>query len=65
MTGFLMGLFLGVFIEAGIVSLYRLLAGWLGWPPLEISIWYLLPFPILCGLFMSKVIADLHLEDYP
>jgi hypothetical protein len=64
MTGFLMGGFFGFFLEAGLVGIYNLLAGWLGWVPFHPAWWMFFPLPLLMGLGMSKAIANLHLEDY-
>jgi len=64
LTGFLMGSFLGFVMEAGLVGIYNLLAGWLGWARFEPSWWIMVLLPLLAGLVMSKAIAGLHLEDY-
>ena len=63
LTGFLMGVFFGFGIN-GLVYGAIWIAHWLGLPRLTITWWMLIPFPLISGLFMSKAIADLHLEDY-
>jgi hypothetical protein len=62
-TGFLMGFFFGLGLES-LVVIYNLFARLIGWTPLRISIWLLLPVPLIIGLVMSRAIASLHLEDY-
>ena len=64
LTGFLMGSFFGIFVEAASVAIYNMLCVWLGWARPHLVWWMLLPAPLLFGLIMAKAIADLHLEDY-
>lgn len=64
LTGFLMGGFLGFFIEGAIVIMYNLLCTWLGWARLNLAWWMLVPVPLVFGLVMGKAVASLHLEDY-
>lgn len=64
LTGFLMGLFFSATIEGALIFLYNLLARWFGWQSLILPWWAWIPLPLVCGLFMAKAIADLHLEDY-
>lgn len=63
-TGFLMGIFFGLFAEAGMILLYRLFSAWFGWAQLDLSWWMLIPVPLVSALGMGKAIAGLHLEDY-
>lgn len=64
LTGFLMGVFLGFGLEAGLVVVYNLCIGWFGLARFQPPWWLMIPFPLLLGVGMSKTIADLHLEDY-
>ena len=63
-TGFLMGLFLGVFFESGFIAIYNLFCVWFGWLRWNLNWWMLIPAPLVLGLIMGKAIASLHLEDY-
>jgi hypothetical protein len=63
LTGFFMGLFLGLGMD-GLIALVIRLINWLGNTEIHLAWWWLIPLPLLFGLFMSKAIADLHLEDY-
>ena len=57
--GIFIGLGLDLIIYLGVMLINRL-CGY------QISIvwWMWIPLPLLMGIFMSKAIADLHLEDY-
>ncbi|MBG0788561.1 MAG: hypothetical protein H0S79_26025 [Anaerolineaceae bacterium] len=63
LTGFIMGLFLGLGLD-GIFIIFIRLINRLSEAEIKFAWWWLLPLPVLSGLFMSKAIADLHLEDY-
>ncbi len=63
LTGFMMGVFIGLGLNLVIYLGFALLRR-LGWAQITVSWWMLIPLPVLIGLFMSKAIADLHLEDY-
>ena len=63
LTGFIMGVFIGFGLDL-ILYLVILAVGWLGGTHIAIKWWMMVPLPLLAGLFMSKAIADLHLEDY-
>jgi hypothetical protein len=63
LTGFIMGVFIGLGLDLVIylgVILIKRLCGY----QISVSWWMLIPLPLLIGAFMSKAIADLHLEDY-
>jgi len=64
LTGFLMGSFLGFFFQSAIVILYNLFCAWFGWRRLDLAWWMMAPAPLLLGIVMAIVIANLHLEDY-
>ena len=63
LTGFIMGLFFGFGLDGVIAVVIRLINN-LRQTNFHLAWWWLIPLPLLCGLFMSKAIADLHLEDY-
>jgi hypothetical protein len=63
-TGFLMGIFFGFFIESVLIMAYNLLSTWQGWVRIAPVWWMLMPVPFVIGLIMGKTIASLHLEDY-
>jgi hypothetical protein len=63
LTGFIMGFILGFGLDL-LFYLYNLACQWLGCTQVKITWWLMLPIPILAGLFMSKAIANFHLEDY-
>jgi hypothetical protein len=62
-VGFLMGFFFGFFLNF-VYYFYNFISKWLGWAHLNVTWWMLIPIPLVCGLVMSKTIADMHLEDY-
>lgn len=64
LTGFLMGVTFGLILECMISFIYFLFCLWLKCAHLELSWWWIsVPIPLLLGIIMAKVIADLHLED--
>ena len=63
LTGFLMGFFLGFGLNL-VFFIINLICNFFGWAPLKVVWWMLIPLPVICGMIMSKFIADLHLEDY-
>lgn len=63
LTGFFMGLFLGLGLDGVLVVIIRLINS-LNQSNIQVAWWWLIPLPLFSGLFMSKAIADLHLEDY-
>ena len=63
LTGFIMGFFLGFGLN-GLFYVYNFICRFLSCTQVKVVWWILLPLPILMGLFMSKAIADLHMEDY-
>lgn len=63
LTGFFMGLFIGLGLDGLLMLVIRLL-NWLSIAKIHLAWWWLIPLPLLSGLIMSKAIADLHLEDY-
>ena len=63
LAGFLMGLFLGFGLN-GLFYLYNFICRFFNCTQVKVVWWVLLPLTIIMGLFMSKAIADLHLEDY-
>jgi hypothetical protein len=64
LTGFLMGSFFGLFCECLLLIFIKIISIWLGWMPLAILWWMLIPVPLVFGLVMGQAIARLHLEDY-
>ncbi len=63
LTGLIMGLFIGFGLD-GVLAVSIRIANGLLQSNFKLTWWMLIPLPLLCGLFMSKAIADLHLEDY-
>ena len=63
LTGFLMGFFMGFGLNL-FFPIFNFFCSLIGWSPLKVVWWMFIPLPLICGLFMSKTIADLHLEDY-
>jgi len=64
LTGFLMGSFLGIFLEGTFAAIYNLGCVWFGWARPALAWWMVVPVPLVFGLIMAKAIASYHLEDY-
>jgi hypothetical protein len=64
MTGFLMGIFLGIGLTAIILVIYNLFCSWRGCALIGFTWWNAIPLPLLLGISMAKIIAGLKLGDY-
>lgn len=64
LTGFIMGALLGFGITAIILVIYNLLCVWLGCAQMGFTWWNAIPLPLLLGISMAKIIANLKLGDY-
>jgi hypothetical protein len=64
LTGFMMGLTIGIWLEFSILRIYNWIAILSGGQPLEAAWWMAVPVPVILGFGMAKNIASLHLEDY-
>ena len=64
LTGFLMGLWLGIFFEFAFVLLYNLFCRWQMCALIPVPSWKLIPFPLLMGIIMARAIPQLPLRDY-
>ena len=62
LTGFFIGAFIGLFLDASIL-VYNQLSSWLTLSQVRLTWWNMLPMPILLGLGMAKFIADRYLRD--
>jgi len=58
-----MGVFFGFGIN-GFICFVIWIAQQIGISGPKVTWWMLIPIPLISGSFMSKAIADLHLEDY-
>jgi hypothetical protein len=64
-TGLLMGIVLGAITEGALIFIYNgILCKLFEWQLINLSFWYLVPFPLIFGVIMGFSIAGLHLEDY-
>lgn len=64
LTGFIMGALLGVGLTFVILVIYNLFCAWRGCVMMGVTWWNAIPLPLLLGISMSKIIANLKLEDY-
>jgi hypothetical protein len=64
LTGFFMGIIFGLIFECAIGFIYFLFCAWLRCVRPGLTWWWIfVPVPLLLGIIMAKVIADLHLGD--
>lgn len=64
LTGFIMGAILGFGLTSVILVIYNLFCVWRGCVLMGFTWWIAIPLPLLLGISMSKIIANLKLEDY-
>ena len=64
LTGFIMGALIGFGLTAIILVIYNLFCVWRACALVGFTWWIAFPLPLLLGISMSKVIANLKLEDY-
>jgi hypothetical protein len=67
LTGFLMGVFFGIFAELSLLIPCGFVYTWLGRPSVGLAWWMpmlLIPIPLASGMITGKAIARMHLEDY-
>jgi hypothetical protein len=64
LTGFIMGALIGFGLTAILLVIYNLFCLWRGCGLVGFTWWNIIPLPLLLGIYMSRFIANLKLEDY-